>query len=1805
MIDYLKSMYYNGVVSKSPSKKEVIFLLNAQLKNTLFSLAHTIAAHYGKSCEVAVHDLTDDNAAEHSIIYIENGEVTGRKVGDGASGVVLEQLSREKEAEDRIGYFTKTSDGKILKRGEKLNARDTQDVTNAKNLNTYTYTDDPQDAVIARITDTAVVEKAKNVTVAAEQPVTADLFGATVSGGAVGVGVTAAVAILRSNVLASSLGDIQNATGSVSVRADSLSNGKVADRSNVLKKLLKGIEPENGGIRVIGATATGGAVAVAVGAGVALTDNVTQAVLGGKVNAGGDVNVAAKQNYGHVTIAIGAAVGVAQSNATVSSRIAKDARVTAKNNVNITNSATQNVTALAATAGAGAIAVNAGVAVAINRMTQNTGIGKGASVTANNINVKAASNTTADSGLLGISVGGIGVALGAAVSQVNANVNTLVEGATLKATGTAEVFNDVKSTATPKAVSLAAGGIAAGGNVLLAFNDTVSKASVTGSTVNADTLNVVGNLEGTATSQLTAAQVGAIAVGLSVNYADMRAENRAVLTDSTVNVKNLMVRTARDGGNKTSAVADTVAGGMGFFALNMNAAIARNNSKSYAVIKGGDINATEKTYMRAYHAPTARASVTGVNAGALSVAANVVVALNDSDTRTIAKADKLETGSAEFTVYGGDTAQAEIVTGGGALFKADASIAVGYGRANNIVDVDIKKLTASSLKANAKANSNTASKVTNGSYAAVKAAALMGAAYSQDVVDTRVKLGDGSAITGDTTVYTEYDMSADADLTPHKGGIDVSLANIGVNLATAKSTAYAGADLAVSDGTVKAKDVTVQTWGKGKTSAIIRPTKIEVSLVKVAVNKVNSDLSMTQYATIHLDNAGTLDASGNVNVKSYVTPTATAEVGNSGADKGTRISLVSADLSYAHAKENQAATAGIYGSGNNATLKAANLKVVTDNLNQESYTYASSNAAATYGFMTLGNLDARAIASDDFSTVVKDVAINASGRVDLYAWTNSHAVVRGGVPGGFAIVDGGKSYTNADIGESSDYQTSQILIGDGVKIKANQLEMYARNTSNADANMERGGSYSLAKVSSSSQPTHTYLKTNLLIGKNVELTTKDWMSIYMRNYITAKSIMNNESKGVVLNVDVMKGENYLTERNLLQIDENTKLSSGGNMEINALSTANMDARTEYKNESYGLIGAGASNAVNNLDREQKLQIMDGVTASSGGVHMDIWSRLGRDDHIYTFAKMTVRSALEFPGSYALNNANLYNAVNVGAVNLTANTGKLWLYAHTGGKYEPRGDVDAASSIKLGAAPEGISRNIMRINNEVNLNENGKKRATLTSKNSTVNVQSELENLWLYCNSFVEGSGAFGSVTNICNNNLLAGLTARIWVDNTQFNSKDGTYLKANMGDNGFTAFFEEKSEAALYALAGSETARAKLEGSVNARIITSDRSNVNVTGSFYHTANADYRHYYETKCTGWGTSKGKRQAQFSLGANKHCDFCGDVTALVGWNGLIPVFKTGTYGSLFNSDWSLRSNNNLDAAFAKALAPINDVNRMVNGLDDIAKARYGEEEDQAAGAIYVLEIEAPLKKDVTLGEDRLARYRLWSNGLTQHDVYLLPNATRLYRSNKLEYVSEVLRGDARDTGESFVVDVFTALTGYAYQNPVIPVGASASLNFATGQLSLPVLADFELYLHEVSGAWLLEQLNAGIFRRLGANQANINTYVLENESTLEQTLPTGPIVEGLTEDGETDGWRKFWLGDTPETAESDSQVLVYLLWNETTDEVDAFRTTGSTPRSERILVMGIRLTAVRSIKRLSFISVCIKKPKWEPKLENTP
>ena len=78
-------------------------------------LARGVARQFGNNCEVVVHDLCAEDP-ERSVVVIENGHVTGRRLGDGPSHVVWEALKSDpSKLEDRLCYLTKTEDGKILK----------------------------------------------------------------------------------------------------------------------------------------------------------------------------------------------------------------------------------------------------------------------------------------------------------------------------------------------------------------------------------------------------------------------------------------------------------------------------------------------------------------------------------------------------------------------------------------------------------------------------------------------------------------------------------------------------------------------------------------------------------------------------------------------------------------------------------------------------------------------------------------------------------------------------------------------------------------------------------------------------------------------------------------------------------------------------------------------------------------------------------------------------------------------------------------------------------------------------------------------------------------------------------------------------------------------------------------------------------------------------------------------------------------------------------------------------------------------------------------------------------------------------------------------------------------------------------------------------------------------------------------------------------------------------------------------------------------------------------------------------------
>jgi len=79
----------------------------------LRELAQGIAAQFGERCEVVVHDWSQPY--ERTIVHIEHGHVTGRKVGDPGTNLGLEVMRGTSEGGHRQNYVTRTKDGRLLR----------------------------------------------------------------------------------------------------------------------------------------------------------------------------------------------------------------------------------------------------------------------------------------------------------------------------------------------------------------------------------------------------------------------------------------------------------------------------------------------------------------------------------------------------------------------------------------------------------------------------------------------------------------------------------------------------------------------------------------------------------------------------------------------------------------------------------------------------------------------------------------------------------------------------------------------------------------------------------------------------------------------------------------------------------------------------------------------------------------------------------------------------------------------------------------------------------------------------------------------------------------------------------------------------------------------------------------------------------------------------------------------------------------------------------------------------------------------------------------------------------------------------------------------------------------------------------------------------------------------------------------------------------------------------------------------------------------------------------------------------------
>lgn len=75
-------------------------------------IADCIAGMFGEDCEVAVHDLTNPL---NSVVYVANGTVTGRKVGQSFDHLVRQVLLNKNFKNDHLcNYRFETEDGKPI-----------------------------------------------------------------------------------------------------------------------------------------------------------------------------------------------------------------------------------------------------------------------------------------------------------------------------------------------------------------------------------------------------------------------------------------------------------------------------------------------------------------------------------------------------------------------------------------------------------------------------------------------------------------------------------------------------------------------------------------------------------------------------------------------------------------------------------------------------------------------------------------------------------------------------------------------------------------------------------------------------------------------------------------------------------------------------------------------------------------------------------------------------------------------------------------------------------------------------------------------------------------------------------------------------------------------------------------------------------------------------------------------------------------------------------------------------------------------------------------------------------------------------------------------------------------------------------------------------------------------------------------------------------------------------------------------------------------------------------------------------------
>ncbi|NLF29012.1 MAG: hypothetical protein GX592_14040, partial [Clostridiales bacterium] len=1006
--------------------------------------------------------------------------------------------------------------------------------------------------------------------------------------------------------------------------------------------------------------------------------------------------------------------------------------------------------------------IKVNVAVAANSSGANAYIAGAGAITAKKVTVTATGEAYAEATVYrpNVSGGMANIAANAMAALLSATQKAYIQDITIHGTSasvTSELNKDKAKGASATLGSNGGNGSASLAGVNSKANSAVATANATGGAqVIAANLTLTGALtiyaKGDSYANSTVANdvltASAIGIGVNVLYAYAKGgfnatasgniEASGITIDSTYRVNANAVSAQPNWGARLELVS-----------IQGNVAYAETNASSTSGVDGAGTIKTGALSATANGTAKATADIQGVNLNitGVSLAVNVVSAVVSGTQKAILKdanvtalsvtvTSNFNTGSstnnyAATATVGSNSGNATgISLVGGKTSSAKASVTAKVSA--EVLDAVLTSVAgAVNVTTNAKSYALAQIREQTVTVSLVNVSLIFVEADAAGTFTASMKAGAGKSSVGSVNVKSIYTVYSIAK-TGAAGGLNASLVDANYNEAKANTSVSGNAGFGSDGDLTVLEDVLVSVEATADAIAEVKSPRLSISGVKVAVNKVTANLNAQQNA--YAFGTGSATVFGKVEILSKLNVPESG-AGTHGAKATVRgpagsLSLIAASTNSAYANSSSVNTG--YIADIDLSSKSVEVHVQTINLAN-----ARAENGTSVSLTAFGNLYAESYTADKTVAKISGGKVTATdGSVDLDAESNltSYALATAG--GSAALVSATLSEAKAYVGKSTKKQVAEVFIADGAIVKAEiDVDLYAYNTGYAEAVIQKGGTFAIGTIESSSLPTSSYYDTYAGVKDNCTVTAGRHINIRAKDYTRARSEAKSSSIGVVVSVSTTYGSNTIDCVMKVGVGA-SKLFATENVLIQADSNAYMYALT-HANSDGGFYNGSTMQAKNSLTRAVTADILAGADIEADFGTLTIKAVGGAEDDITTTARV------ESTGFVAIGDTRTYTDVSTTATANIAIGAKL---KNTFGYVKVYADASinrayAYSHVYnsgVGNEPDAKALGTLTLTSKVNLGSTGTGKLDILGKN--VDIRSYIGKLNFFMQSYSRGRG---------------------------------------------------------------------------------------------------------------------------------------------------------------------------------------------------------------------------------------------------------------------------------------------------------------------------------------------------------------------------------------------------------------------------------------------------------------------------------